>query len=535
MRGLRDRLDPAGRIAARVRGLVATPDPCVVLLGPRRHRLERELRRRLPASTTIALSGGPQRQHLALAEAGPVDLVVDTSADRRLRHFRTCFFHLRPGGSYLVVDGAGELGPEAGPLGRVLNQAGRAPPGPLRAFKVPPRTSDRRALRDHVRVRAEGPDLVLTHDLPDVVVELREEEGSELLPRLPGGHRVRQVLAGDAPPLPEVREGPVPRRKYAGLGLSRVPLSLRDCRDVVVAPYQVVLAGRIALPDTFRHNQSRRLRNKALASVGPRHSVPVVPVPAQIPRLEGTYLHLDDEARGHFGHLLTETVARVWAWPEALAVDADARVLVCGTHKRPALLGYELEVYAACGIPPDRVVLVDGPTRVERLVSGTPMFCNPHYVHPAIAGTWDAVGDRLAACAEPRAWPRRIFVTRREAKRRCHNAEEVEAQFLAHGFEVVHPEDHPLGDQVRMFRDAEVVAGFGGSGLFQLAFVPTPLRVIEVVSDAYHARNELLIAAVRRHRIDTVVCRADEPTMQSPFRYDDAREGPFLRETLAGL
>lgn len=525
----------AARVAARVARLSPLEDPRVVVLGPRRAALEHALLRRVPAAVLLTLPSRPEGQHLALVEAGPVDLVIDTGRPDRLGCFRRCFFHLRPGGSYVVVGGADELGSSPGPLGCLLREAAGSPPAALRAFKVPPRLSERHALRDHVRARAEGPDLVLSHDLPDVLVEVREEDADSLLPRLRGGHRVLKVVDGDAPPLPRAREGPVPRTRYADLGLDAVPLSLRDYRDVVVAPYQVLLADRVVLPDSFRHNRSRRLWNKSLASVSPGHSVPVRPLPADLPRWEGTFLHLDDEARGHFGHLLTETLSRAWSWPEALDQDPDARVIVCATRKRPALMGYELEIYAACGIREDRVVVADGPTRVERLLSGTPMLCNPHYVHPRIVETWDLVGDRLAAQAEPRSWPRRIFVGRREQKRRCRNAAEVEAQFLAHGFEVVHPEDHGLGDQVRMFRAAEVVAGFAGSGMFQLAFVTQPARVIEIVSDAYHSRNEYLIAAVRRHRIDSVVCRAERRTMQSPFSYDDAREGPFLRELLAGL
>jgi len=507
----------------------------VAVLGPRRHRLARTLRRRLPGTTVLVLPHRPERQHLSLVGSAPLDLVVDTGADGRLRRFRTCFFHLRPGGNYLVIDGAAELSAAPGPLGRLLAAAAATPAAPLRQVKVPPRLSELRALRGHVVARRMGRDLLLSHDLPDVFTEVREEIVNDLLPRLPGGHRVLRVIDGEVPPLPEVREGPVPRAKYDGLGLCSVPLSLREYRDAVVAPYQVVLTGAVVLPDSFRHNQSRQLRNKALAGVSPRHVVPVSPLPAVPPRLDGTWLHLDDEARGHFGHLLTETLSRVWAWPEALAVDPGCRVVVCATEKRPALLDYELEIYAACGIPAERVVLVEGPTLVERLISGTPMLCNPHYVHPRIVEVWDAVGDRLAAQAPPRPWPRRIFVGRREPRRPCRNPEEVEAQFRAHGFEVVHPEDHCLGDQVRMFRAAEVVAGFGGSGLFQLAFVPRPVRVVEVVSDAYHPRNEFLIAAVRGHRVDTVVCRAERRTMQSPFAYDARREGAFLRETLAGL
>ena len=70
--------------------------------------------------------------------------------------------------------------------------------------------------------------------------------------------------------------------------------------------------------------------------------------------------------------------------------------------------------------------------------------------------------------------PLRLFCSRRPGKRSCHNAAEVEALFAAHGFAVVFPEDHPLPEQVRMVRDADVVAGFAGSGMFQIAFAGGP-------------------------------------------------------------
>ena len=56
----------------------------------------------------------------------------------------------------------------------------------------------------------------------------------------------------------------------------------------------------------------------------------------------------------------------------------------------------------------------------------------------------------------------RLFCSRRPGKRSCHNAAEVEGLFAAHGFAVVYPEDHPLPEQARMVRDADVVAGFAG-------------------------------------------------------------------------
>ncbi|KAB2808209.1 glycosyltransferase family 61 protein [Pimelobacter simplex] len=512
------------------------PGPSGLVLGD--PVLAAELRAALPGLTLLDPPADPPARHRALTAAGPLDLVVDDpDPDDRLRRFNRTFFHLRPGGPYVIPGGATELGPDAGPLGRLLQEAAALPDEPLRERSTSLDVCRLRALRSHVRAEAVDGHLVLSHDLPDVHVLIREEHFDDHLAAAATPHRVLAVHPASAPPdEPDAVELPQPRVQHAERPIEPAPLHLRDYRDVVVSPYQVVLGDRLVLPDSFRHFPQPNLHNKMLAKVAPMFAVPVTPVPAEVPYLRGTFLHLDNEARGHFGHLLTESLSRVWAWPEALALDPDARVVVCATVKRPRLLEYELAVYEAAGIPRDHVVLVDGPTRVERLISGTPLFSNPYYVDPRIAATWDAVGDQLAATAPPRAWPRRIFLSRRETKRACVNGPELEQVFVEHGFEIVFPEDYPLGEQVAMFRAAEVIAGFAGSGMFQIAFVREPTTVIQVGSEAYGPRNEYLMAAVRRHRLTGIVCQAyGGRGLAADWRYDEQREGPALRAVLGGL
>jgi capsular polysaccharide biosynthesis protein len=384
--------------------------------------------------------------------------------------------------------------------------------------------------------RTVGKALLLSHDIPDVLVKMREPEYNAYLERVDSPHRVLKTIpAQDPPPAPAGSEGPVPRAAKMHRRITRATISLRDYRDVLVAPRQVVTDGRVLMPDTYRHNQWPVLVSTQLVDLAPRFAMPRKAHPTDPPRLVGTYLHLDNEFRGHFGHLLTESLSRVWSWPEALAIDPDAKVLVGATHKRPKPLEYELQLYEACGIPRDRVVVIDGPVRVDRLISGTPMFSHPQYVHPQIAETWGQVGDRLAATATERQWPRRFFVGRRGDKRACGNSEVVEAIFEEYGFEVVYPEDYSLGEQIEMFRAAEVIGGYAGSGLFQIAFVPVPIHVIMVGAMTYTPRNEYLMAAVRGHRVDAVICQPGGKGIQASYLFDVEREGPYLRSILDGL
>ena len=139
------------------------------------------------------------------------------------------------------------------------------------------------------------------------------------------------------------------------------------------------------------------------------------------------------------------------------------------------------------------------------------------------------------------SWPSRVFFARRGSKRVCVNADQLEAEFVAAGFEVVHPEDHPLAEQVQLVRNARAVAGYAGSAMFTTAFAGAPKHVIVVGPESYPAHNEYMLASLVGHDLDLVLCRPEVPredgwTMESfhsDYVYDPQREGVFLRSAIA--
>ncbi|MFC6344122.1 glycosyltransferase family 61 protein, partial [Nocardioides hankookensis] len=403
--------------------------------------------------------------------------------------------------------------------------------------RVPLRRYDEQAVADALTAtEVRGDYLVLTNGLGPAHAKLREDEGITVMRKRPElGHSVVETVDGlRFTSRCELQENTPTRGAFQPTEYDAPPAYLRDYRGVVVAPGQVVADDRVLWPDTYRHNARKRLRNSHTVEVAPGYAR--LPFPTDdLPLLEGTYFHLDNEVRGHFGHLLTETVSRLWAWPRAKELAPDLKVLVAA-NRRPELMSYELTIYAAAGIEADDIVMIREPVRVERLLSPSPMLSNPEFVHPAIADTWRLMGDALAADATGDLRPDRIFCSRRIAKRACNNTDEVEEIFRAAGFEVLFPEDYPLGDQIAMFRSASVLAGFAGSGLFNVCFAPDPVQMIMLSSDAYSARNEYLIASVLGHSITSISSKADKPgEFQSSFTFDVADEGRYLAQVLAAL
>ncbi|MGD9958511.1 glycosyltransferase family 61 protein [Nocardioides sp.] len=536
-------------VAARV--LEQTSAPRIVLVGERRPLLVKLLRLAYPGSVvTSHPESVPEELHLTMATEGPYDLLIDIGSQAgKYDRFRAIFFHTRRGGSFVTalgprgLESKGRLAWLARRLQAALATGDRPPEPGL------PLTSDNRTRTERdfdalawsiSQLREDDGHLVVTNRASALPI-LREDDANRVLGHLQPPAAVLETL----PATTLVSRSQL--RRSAGVLRPEPPstydapeLSLRTYRDVVCHPHQIVVSGRVVLPETYRQNMRPRLRNRELVGLAPSF---VQDLGGPAGELSGTWFHLDNECRGHFGHAMTEQISRLWGWKRAKERYPDARALVFQNRER-GIAQWEYDLFAAGGIDPEDLWMAEDPVRVEHLVTASPMFSLPDFVHPGIEETWREIGVALDARSTLTQTPRRIFCSRRIDKRNCHNAAELEGLFAAHGFEVIFPEDHSLPDQVRIFRGAEVIAGYAGSGMYQIAFTERPRHLILVTSESYTAHNEHLMAAVLGHRVDLVLCEPDvaqpeqgwsRAAFRSDFTFDPAREGVFLREVLAGL
>ncbi len=554
--------------------------------------------------STVQLPDDASSTHARLTVEGPFDLVVDASDEEgndQALLFQRVFMHLRPGGEYVARRLVPHPLTDTPPSGRPVDAAPSPQPGETLAERhtasvtasdggtriavddalpnenLPPEAAyagdlwglvaaaQQARTRDfsdegldaptHRDVAGLGRSLEQVHVHSKVLrvvngvrvaAKLREEEVDTVLAGRPGlGERLDGLPAvtWTASNAYDVNREADP---YVQSRLSVPEMVLRRYDAPTCSRGQIVTRDDILFPDTFRQNWMERISNVYVVERAPRFGTVRrdISSPDELP---GAWFHLDSEWPGHFGHLMTEQLSRMWAWERVRQLEPDVKVLLTLQHDRePAVLApFEIDVLAAFGIMPDDVHVFTNPCRPERLYASTGMFSLPRFIHPEMARIWDRVGDHVARSAEKRERPRRLFVTRRPSlKRSCHNVAEVEAFFVERGFEVVHPEDHPLSEQVALFRAADTIAGFAGSGLFSLAFCRTPKRVFALGPDAYTARNEYLISALRGHDLTAVRSRSDlehpegswtQQAFASSFTFDFDDEGRFLAERLDGI
>ena len=180
----------------------------------------------------------------------------------------------------------------------------------------------------------------------------------------------------------------------------------------------------------------------------------------------------------NFGHFLVDCAPQIAA---VASIAADATFLV------PPLKRFHEATLALFGIRPEQLVLWQGePICCERLLvfesdgrtgGGRPLS-------PLLE-----MRERiLSTVPEPQLRTRRLYISRRDAPRKrqwVSNESEIEAMFRERGFEVIVMSECPLDTQVRLFREARVVAGVSGAGLADLVFASPDTDVIVLMSESH--------------------------------------------------
>ncbi|WP_036960786.1 glycosyltransferase family 61 protein, partial [Promicromonospora kroppenstedtii] len=379
-----------------------------------------------------------------------------------------------------------------------------------------------------------------------------------------GGPDTRAALAARGVEQRVIARVPAERRASAssiwssdaGLAAERLPdavevgeLVCTVYSDVLCAPRQVAVAERLLLPTSYFLPGRSSRRTRGMHYYGPDYSG-LLQDGAEPEALSGTYYHLDNQIPGHYGHVITHDLSKLWAWDAALAEHPDLRLLLSPQVGGEDIPAYTYDLLEAFGIERDRVHMITGPVRVERLITATQAFQQPNFLSPVARDVWARVTAGLLPRAGRDPLPERVFVSRRHAtRRRCLNGDEVERRFEDAGFVVVYPEDLSLPDQARLFSQVTVVAGYAGSGLINTVFSSGPATRVVLASKSYWATNEYHIAALYGGDLHYFWCdpvfssgqAAAGPTgpvtgrFHADYVFDVDRDGPALDDLLESL
>jgi hypothetical protein len=125
------------------------------------------------------------------------------------------------------------------------------------------------------------------------------------------------------------------------------------------------------------------------------------------------------------------------------------------------------------------------------------------------------VARDVAGVAKP-GGGRRLFVSRRSVTRAADgtyrallNEEELVETLAARGYEIVEPELLTFPQQIRLFAGADLVAGLGGAGMFNVVFCSPGTRVVSIESSAVFVHSHSSLFGALGHRFGIIFGRQD--------------------------
>ena len=208
--------------------------------------------------------------------------------------------------------------------------------------------------------------------------------------------------------------------------------------------------------------------------------VPYAAAPQATQKLAGRHVY-GGQIWAHFGHWMAESMSRFWAF-DHLDQKPDSLIFMIKRPKRGATVhGFQQAFLDLLNIDVP-ITIVQEPTTVEELIVPGQGFG----LGSINAGTPEFRAfmlDRLAKGPRPDG-ARKLYVSRSALGGHMGGLileTLLEENLHAAGYEIYHPQKHPLADQIAAYRAADIVLGPDGSALHLFGFVARPDQKVGVV------------------------------------------------------
>ncbi|MEQ9243597.1 glycosyltransferase family 61 protein [Roseovarius indicus] len=260
---------------------------------------------------------------------------------------------------------------------------------------------------------------------------------------------------------------------------NHVPLSPDRLPPAIVERLQMPLvmpmeAGPDSACGVFRADGSFRQMSRTLLSGARLSGIPQLGDTPFAEIIPGRWLFAGI-GRHHFGHFVVETLIRLWALgPYRDELDGIVIVPKEGMDFSVALdrrYGSFLSMMSE-GLP---VHLAKYPTRYETLLLPSPGFGPLGWV----AGTGiyrREIRARIARHIKPEG-PERLYISRsalKQEEKQVHDEQKIEDLMRRAGYDIFHPQDHTIEEQLARYMAARTIVGGDGSAFHLAPFSMQP-------------------------------------------------------------
>lgn len=241
---------------------------------------------------------------------------------------------------------------------------------------------------------------------------------------------------------------------------------LHQISNAEVFPGGVVINGECVHPASFRYedysHSTRFLKAKDFGD-GPRFKLSDGDWP-KIKRTIPEAFLVDNEYADEYGHLLVETLSKLWPLLEGL-VAKNTPILTSASAS-----GLFPKFLALLGLQDHPLIHIDEPVRVRRLLLSSQAYVLDKGFTPKALGIYSRIRSSIPSGDSPG----RIYLSRRnfptKVGRKLLNEPEFGDVMESYGFTTVFPERLTLADQLLIYRNAKVIAGESGTAMLNRVF-----------------------------------------------------------------
>lgn len=278
-----------------------------------------------------------------------------------------------------------------------------------------------------------------------------------------------------------------------------------------------VYSGDIFLPETRLIRRSKIIIDQAEYCSKPRYGGKCA--------IYGGYLF------GHFGHFLLESLSRLWAIP---MLGAYPIVFPSSIN---ALTPWQSKLLELLGLKSD-IKIIKLPTYYDELIVPSPGY--------QMADFFVKKHARYLEVQECNLIPeKKIWLSRSSLKKENHpgdvvNEMDIEQGLELRGWDIVHPQEYDISQQLRMLSESNVLAGFVGSAFHALIFLKGYQGKINIINrPGWHETK----SPIRNYNMIAETKKLDQKihTLEYSPIYSGSRKGNILSnmdrlyETLDGV
>lgn len=199
-----------------------------------------------------------------------------------------------------------------------------------------------------------------------------------------------------------------------------------------------------------------------------------------------------------FFHWLFETLPNILT---ALELVPTIRILLPAQY--PSFVRQALELRLGSSFH-QQILIAEGPVRVKNLLllqTEVDAGFIPAVAVDILHKTYIPNHSQLSTGF------RDIYISRRYApSRNVTNERKLEDALQAIGFEIIHCENIPFAEQIKLFSQARTVVALHGAGLSNIAWAPSGLNVLEIFPNGYFNDCYARLALQLGHSYDYVAC-----------------------------